>query len=92
MGTGSVALWFLRLFWVCRRCLSPFSDGQWRAPWKKGQAPRGYCFPRNSGRYPLGASPHFPLPAYSLRKEEVAKSKPRMCDSVPRLAYGARYE
>ena len=25
MGTGSVALWFLRLFRVCRRCLSPFS-------------------------------------------------------------------
>ena len=28
MGTGSVALWLLRLFRVCRRCLSPFSDGQ----------------------------------------------------------------
>ena len=25
MGTGSVALWLLRLFRVCRRCLSPFS-------------------------------------------------------------------
>ena len=25
MGTGSVTTWFLRLFGVCRRCLSPFS-------------------------------------------------------------------
>ena len=26
MGTGSVTPWFLRLFRVCRRCLSP---GMW---------------------------------------------------------------
>ena len=36
MGTGSVAIRLLRLFRVCRRCLSPFSDGECRPPWKKG--------------------------------------------------------
>ena len=70
MGTGSVAIRLLRLFRVFRRCLSPFSDSPFRTVnadhrGKRGQAPRGYCFPRNSSRYLLGASPHFPLPAYS---------------------------
>ena len=36
MGTGSVTDWFSREFSVCRRCLSPFSDGEYRVPWKKG--------------------------------------------------------
>ena len=30
MGTGSVTNRVLPLFSVCRRCLSPFSDGEWR--------------------------------------------------------------
>ena len=36
MGTGSVALWLLRLFRVCRRCLSPFSDGECRVTVENG--------------------------------------------------------
>ena len=36
MGTGSVTTRFLRMFSVCRRCLAPFSDGEFRAPWKRG--------------------------------------------------------
>ncbi len=57
MGTGSVTGWFFREFSVCRRCLSPFSDGplfrmgNTEHRGKRGQAPRGYGFPRNSGRY-----------------------------------------
>ena len=38
-------------------------------PWKKGTGTERPRFSRNSGRYLLGASPHFPLPAYSLSQE-----------------------
>ena len=40
MGTGYVALWLLRLFRICRRCLSPFSDRECRPPWKMGTGRR----------------------------------------------------
>ena len=40
MGTGSVTLWFLPLFRVCRRCLSPFSDGEFRTTVEKGDRHR----------------------------------------------------
>ena len=40
MGTGSVALRLLRLFRVCRRCLSPFSDGEFRTTVEKGDRHR----------------------------------------------------
>ena len=36
MGTGSVATRFLRLLSLCRRCLSPFSDGERRTTVEKG--------------------------------------------------------
>ena len=36
MGTGSVTNRDLPLFSVRRRCLSPFSDAECLAPWKRG--------------------------------------------------------
>jgi len=74
MGTGSVALWFLRRFWSADGACPLFRTVNGEHRGKRGQAPRGYCFPRNSGRYLLGASPHFPLPAYSLSWMMVAGS------------------
>ncbi len=73
MGTGSVTGWFSREFSVCRRCLSPFSDGEYRAPWKKGTGTSRLRFsphfrPISAPSFqPPSASPHFPLTAYSLR-------------------------
>ncbi len=49
MRTGSVTVGFLRVFSVCRRCLSPFSDGDTGAPWKKGTGTEPGTFFRRLG-------------------------------------------
>ena len=43
----SLVLW---LFRVCRRCLSPFRTVNAKHRGKRGQAPSGHGFSRNSGR------------------------------------------
>jgi hypothetical protein len=66
MGTGSVTLWVLRMFYVCRRCLYPFSEGECRAPWKKGTGTEWLRFSSQLGLISARSQSPFSTTAYSL--------------------------
>ena len=72
MGTGSVTNRLLRLLSVCRRCLSPFSDGECRAPWKKG---KGTSRPRFAPHFRwISARSQSPFSTTRLRFEYLTKA------------------
>ncbi len=79
MGTGSVThLVFTKVFGLPTVPVPFFGRRISSTRGKRGQAPRGYDFSRTSGRYLLGASPHFPLTAYSLSyQREPNSANPR---------------
>jgi len=62
MGTGSVWFLFCGSVGYADGACPFFRTVNAERRGKRGQAPSGHGFPRNWGRYLLGASPHFPLP------------------------------
>jgi len=70
MGTGSVEIRRFTAIPCDRRCLSPFSGGDyWNAVEKGDRHRAGLAFPRLSHRSRLGASPHFPLTVDSVKNQ-----------------------